>query len=59
MVLGAHIRPLEKKDKVEGCQNGKRPHVTWNTAVKNCSEEKTESAKSEGGDVTPTIYTKS
>ncbi len=33
MVLGAHIRPLEGKDKVEGCQNGRRPHVVWNTAV--------------------------
>lgn len=33
MVLGAHIRPLERMDKVEGCQNGKRPHVVWNTAV--------------------------
>lgn len=33
MVLGAHIQPLGKKDKMEGCQNGKRPQVVWNTAV--------------------------
>ncbi|CAL8131710.1 unnamed protein product [Orchesella dallaii] len=42
MVLGAHIRPLDKKDKIEGCQNGRRPHVVWNTvAAKEISSDDT------------------
>lgn len=37
MVLGAHLKPLERKDKMEGCQNGKKPYVVWNTASKKTS----------------------
>ncbi|ODN05227.1 hypothetical protein Ocin01_01437 [Orchesella cincta] len=49
MVLGAHIRPLDKKDKIEGCQNGRRPHVVWNTvAAKGSSTDVSSKAKDSG-----------